>query len=92
MAQIILIGNPVEINALAAKKGLKNIGKARIVDPKSHEKKDHYIDLMVELRKHKGLTREEASSLIEDPLYLGVLMIKNGDADGEVIGCRSCNR
>jgi phosphate acetyltransferase len=86
LAQIILIGNPAEINALALKKGLKNLGKAKIVDPKSHEKKDHYIDLMVELRKHKGLTREEASKLIEDPLYLGVLMIKNGDADGEVSG------
>ena len=51
MAQIILIGNPAEINALASKKGLKNLGKAKIVDPKSHEKKDHYIDLMVELTK-----------------------------------------
>jgi len=86
LAQIILIGNPSEINALAVKKGLKNIIRAKIVDPRSHEKKDHYIDLMVELRKHKGLTREEASKLIEDPLYLGVLMIKNGDADGEVSG------
>jgi phosphate acetyltransferase len=65
---------------------LKNIGKAKIVDPESHEKKDHYIDMMVELRKHKGMTREEASRLIVDPLYLGVLMIKNGDADGEVTG------
>jgi phosphate acetyltransferase len=86
LAQIILIGNPSDISTLAAKKGLKNIGKAKIVDPESHEMKDHYIDLMVELRKHKGLTREEASKLIEDPLYLGVLMIKNGDADGEVTG------
>jgi phosphate acetyltransferase len=86
LAQIILIGNPSEILALAEKKGLKNIGKAKIVDPKNHEKKNHYIDLMVELRKAKGLTREEASRLIEDPLYLGVMMIKNGDADGEVAG------
>ena len=86
LAQIILIGNPAEINALAVKKGLNYISKAKIVDPKSHKMKDHYIDLMVELRKHKGLTREEASKLIEDPLYLGVLMIKNGDADGEVTG------
>jgi phosphate acetyltransferase len=86
LAQIILLGNPSEIKALADKKGLKNLGKAKIVDPKSHEMKDRYIDLMVELRKHKGLTREEASRLIEDPLYLGVLMIKNGDADGEVSG------
>lgn len=86
LAQIILIGNPSEIKALAAKKDLKNIGGARIVDPKTHEKKEQYINLMLELRKHKGLTREEASKLIEDPLYLGVLMIKNGDADGEVTG------
>jgi len=86
LAQIILIGDPAEIKAHAEKLGLKNISKALIINPKSHEKKDHYIDMMVELRKSKGLTREEASKLIEDPLYLGVLMIKNGDADGEVSG------
>jgi phosphate acetyltransferase len=86
LAQIILIGNPGEISSLAANKGLKNIGKAKIVDPLSHEKKDKYIDLMVELRKNKGMTHEEAARLIVDPLYLGVMMIKNGDADGEVSG------
>jgi phosphate acetyltransferase len=86
IARIILIGDPAEIKMHAEKLGLKNISKATIVNPKSHDKKDHYIDMMVELRKSKGMTREEASKLIEDPLYLGVLMIKNGDADGEVSG------
>lgn len=86
LAQIILIGDPSEINSHASGLGLNNISKAKIINPKSHEKKDHYIDMMVEIRKSKGLTREEASVLIEDPLYLGVLMIKNGDADGEVSG------
>ena len=86
LAQIILIGDPAEINSHAAKLGLKNISKATIINPKSHQKKDHYTDMMVELRKSKGMTRDEASKLIEDPLYLGVLMIKNGDADGEVSG------
>jgi phosphate acetyltransferase len=86
LAQIILIGDPDEIKSHALKLGLINISKASIINPKSHEKKDHYIDLMVELRKNKGMTREEASKLIEDPLYLGVMMIKNGDADGEVSG------
>jgi phosphate acetyltransferase len=42
--------------------------------------------MMIELRKHKGLTHAEASRQIEDPLYLSTLMIKNGDADGEVAG------
>jgi phosphate acetyltransferase len=86
LAQIILIGDPSEIRSHAEKLGLKNISKATIINPLSHEKKDHYIDMMVELRKSKGMTREEAAKLIEDPLYLGVLMIKNGDADGEVSG------
>jgi phosphate acetyltransferase len=86
LAQIILIGDPAEIMSHSARLGLKNISGATIINPRSHEKKDHYIDMMVEIRKSKGMTKEEAMKLIEDPLYLGVLMIKNGDADGEVSG------
>jgi len=86
LAQIILIGDQQEISSHAGKLGLKNISKATIINPVSHQKKEHYINMMVELRKNKGMTVEEASRLIEDPLYLGVLMIKNGDADGEVSG------
>jgi phosphate acetyltransferase len=86
LAQIILIGDPAEIMSHSARLGLKNISGATIINPRSHEKKDHYIDMMVEIRKSKGMTKEEALKLIEDPLYLGVLMIKNGDADGEVSG------
>jgi phosphate acetyltransferase len=86
LAKIILIGDESEIHDHANKLGLKNISKAQIINPLSHSKKDLYINLMVELRKNKGMTHNEASKLIEDPLYLGVMMIKNGDADGEVSG------
>jgi phosphate acetyltransferase len=86
LARIILIGKPSDIMADASRLGLRNIEKATLVDPAAHDRKEHYINMMVELRKHKGMTRDEASRLIEDPLYLGVLMIKNGDADGEVSG------
>ena len=86
LARIILIGDPDEIMSHGDKLGLKNLSKATIVNPKSHAKKEQYINLMVELRKSKGMTYEEAAKLIEDPLYLGVLMIKSGDADGEVSG------
>lgn len=89
LAEIVLIGKPAFILELADKLDLRNIGKADIIDPASHDKKDHYIDMMVELRKHKGMTRDEASKLIEDPLYLSVMMIKNGDADGEVAGAEN---
>lgn len=86
LAKIILIGNPDAIMKLAADNSLKNIGKAVIVNPEQHEKKNQYIDMLVEIRKSKGLTREEAASLLLDPLYLSVMMIKTGDADGEVAG------
>ncbi|MEA3318226.1 MAG: phosphate acetyltransferase [Bacteroidota bacterium] len=89
LAQIILIGNPDEILNEAKKHSLNNIDKAIIVNPLNHEKKDHYVDMMVEIRKKKGLTKDEARKLIEDPLYLATLMIKNGDADGEVAGAEN---
>ena len=89
IAKIILIGNPAEIQALAQKHNLKNIGKATVIDPESHAKKEQYADLLVELRKSKGMTREQALKLVTDPLYLATLMIKSGDADGEVAGAKN---
>ncbi len=86
IARIILLESRDRLLEKASEMGLKNIKKATIVDPRNHDKKDHYIDMMVELRKQKGLTAEEAGKLIENPLYLSTLMIKNGDADGEVAG------
>ncbi|MCC8171042.1 MAG: phosphate acetyltransferase [Parabacteroides sp.] len=89
VADIILIGNPVEINELATTFGLNHIGKATLVDPKNNEKKAVYADLLFELRKKKGMTPEQATALAEDPLYLACLMIKNGDADGEIAGAQN---
>lgn len=89
VADIILIGNPDEINRLAAGLGLSHIGQATLVDPKDNEKKAVYAELLYELRKKKGMTPEQAASLAEDPLYLACLMIKNGDADGEIAGAQN---
>jgi phosphate acetyltransferase len=86
ISQIILLGNPDVILSEAKRLDLHNIARATIIDPSSHARKQKYIDLMVELRKHKGLTQNDAERLIEDPLYLATLMIKAGDADGEVAG------
>ncbi len=89
IAKIALIGNQQEIEQLATKFGLKHISKAIIVDPKNHAKKEIYTDKLVELRKSKGLSRDEAAKLLEDPLYLAVMMVKMGDADGEVAGANN---
>ena len=86
LAQVILIGKENEILAEAEKFGLKNISKAEIVDQATYPKMDAYIDQFVEIRKSKGLTPEQARELLNDPLYMAVMMIKAGDADGEVAG------
>lgn len=89
VADIILIGNVKEVKELAAGLNLKNIDKATILDPKDYEKKEVYTNLLFELRKSKGLTIEQAAKLAENPLYIGCLMIKNGDADGEIAGAEN---
>ena len=89
LAEIILIGNPDEINALAQKLQLTHIGKATIIDPATSEKTEEYAQLLYELRKKKGMTIEEARKKVMDPLYFGCLIIKSGDADGQISGALS---
>ena len=89
VADIILIGEPNDIRKEADRLGLKHINGARLLDPKNHEKKQTYADLLLDLRRAKGMTPEKAAELVEDPLYLACLMIKAGDADGEIAGARN---
>ena len=89
VADLILLGKPAEINELAAKWGLGNIGKATIIDPETSPKHEEYAQLWCELRKKKGMTIEEARKLTNDPLFFGCLMMKNGDADGQLAGARN---
>ena len=84
IANVILVGNKDEINAKA--EGL-DISKATIIDPNNYEKFDELVNMFVELRKAKGMTEEKAKeTLLKDPLYFGVLLVKCGYADGMVAG------
>ena len=47
---------------------------------------DAYAAALYELRKAKGLTEEAAAKLVADPMYYGMMMVKEGDADGLVSG------
>ncbi|MDE6683983.1 MAG: phosphate acetyltransferase, partial [Duncaniella sp.] len=82
IADIILVGNPDEILAMAAELKLENINKATIVNPADEKVIDKYAPIFFELRKSKGISMEEARLTSANPLYLGCLMIKAGDADG----------
>lgn len=86
IADIILIGDPTEIADAARELSLTNICKARVVNPNDDKVIDKYAPLFYELRKSKGISMEDARRTAANPLYLGCLMIKNGDADGQVAG------
>lgn len=89
VAEIVLIGNRDEIEQRAKEWSLCNIHKATIIDPENNPKIEAYASLLYELRKSKGLTIEDAYRLSKDPLYLGCLIIKAGDADGQVAGAQN---
>ncbi len=86
IADITLIGDPKEILALAKELKLENIKNANFVNPADEAVIDRYAPLFYELRKSKGITMEQARLTAANPLYLGCLMIKMGDADGQVAG------
>ena len=86
IADIIIIGDPKEVLTMADSLKLSNIAKATIVNPADEKVIDKYAPLFFELRKKKGITMEEARMTAANPLYLGCLMIKAGDADGQVAG------
>ena len=89
IADLILIGNPDEIHALAEKWELKNIDKAMLIDPENNPKSEEYAELLTELRKKKGMTIEKARELVKNPLYLGCMIIKTEGADGQISGALS---
>ncbi len=89
IADIILIGNPDEIKSLAEKWGLTHVGEATIVDPLNNPKSEEYAERLAELRKKKGMTIEQARELVKNPLYLGCMIIKCEEADGQISGALS---
>lgn len=86
LADIILIGDPAEIHRMATEMNLPEISRATIVNPAAEAVIDRYAPLLLELRRSKGMTEEESRLTTANPLYLGCLMVKAGDADGQVAG------
>ena len=84
-AKIILIGDKEEILKKAEENNI-DIADAKIVNPNEHPKYDEFVDILYNLRKHKGMTEEQAKELVKDPVYFGMLMVKQGEADGLVSG------
>ena len=89
-AKLVLLGNKETVEKDAQSYGF-DLSGIEILDPKTSPSLDDYIATLVELRKSKGMTEEEARKLLtESNTYFGVMMVKKGDADGLVSGaCHS---
>ncbi len=86
-ANIILIGNKQEILDKAKNNNI-HIENATIIEPEKSENYEKYVNLLYDLRKNKGMTIEKAKELVLDPVYFGMLMVKDDEttADGLVSG------
>ena len=89
IAEVIFVGKRDEVLAKAFELGLQHIGNATFIDAEDEAATEQYAELFAELRKSKGLTIEQARETMRNPLYLGCLMIKHGDADAMVAGALS---
>jgi phosphate acetyltransferase len=84
IAHTILLGEPGEVRRVASAEGVELPPDVEIVDPKSVQAR--YVAPLVELRKHKGLTPQAAADLLEDTVWLGTVMLAQGEVDGLVSG------
>lgn len=84
-AKIILIGDENSIKKMATDNNI-DLSGVKFINPKTFELKEEYSQKLYELRQAKGMTLEQASKLMEDEVYLGVMMVKEGLADGLVSG------
>ena len=82
----ILLGKEEEIKAAAEETGF-NIRGATIIDPETYDRLDEMVSMLVELRKHKGMTEEEARKVLKHPNHFGTMLVKMGVADSLLSGC-----
>ena len=84
-AKIILLGEQEKILEVAKNNNIDLKG-IEIINPKIAESREEFAEKLYELRKNKGMTLEEAKKLIEEPIYFGMMMLKENKADGLVSG------
>ena len=85
LAEPILLGDPDRISDAAEKTG-SDLSGICLLDPAGSPDRTRYRDELYRIRKEKGVSIEDAERLISDPMYFGIMMVKQKDADGLVSG------
>jgi phosphate acetyltransferase len=84
IANCVLLGNPDEIRRVAEQQGVELGAGVDIID--SAKVRENYVPRLVELRAKKGMTEIVAREKLEDSVFLGTMMLENGEVDGLVSG------
>ncbi|MBR3696662.1 MAG: phosphate acetyltransferase [Clostridia bacterium] len=84
-AKVIFVGNEEEILKIAIKNNIE-VSNLQIVDPEKSDKTLEYANILFQIRKEKGMTEAQAKTLVLDPVYFGMMMLKEGEVDGLVSG------
>ena len=87
VADLTILGEEAQIRARAAELGV-DLSAAAVLDPQTSELCDKFADQYAELRKHKGVTVEQAREIIHDVSYFGTMLVHNDMVDGMVSGAR----
>ena len=85
---VTLLGKVAEIQKVAEQEGV-DLDGINIVCPQADTALGKYAHEFYELRKHKGMTEEQAKTDITDPLRWGAMMVHLGDADAMVAGAEN---
>lgn len=83
IARCVLLGDPKEIERVAASQGV-SIEGIDVIDPL--QVAENYVEDLIEMRRHKNLTEKQAREALEDSVYLGTMMLAKGEVDGLVSG------
>lgn len=87
VADLTILGEEARIRARAAELGL-DLSAAEVLDPRTSELCDMFAEQYAEIRKHKGVTVEQAREIIHDVSYFGTMLVHNDIVDGMVSGAR----
>lgn len=85
ICRITLLGDKTKIEK-TAKEASVSLDGLSIINPSTSDKADRYAQIYYQLRKHKGITEEQAKTMVTHPLFFGALMVREGEADGSVGG------
>lgn len=91
VARIVVLGNADAVRERLRALNLDTEG-IDVVDPATGEQLDDYVNSYHELRRHKGITLDNARDMMADPTYFGTMMVHKGHADGMVSGAVNTTR